>query len=97
MLLCLCGLLLGLGSVQKAVAVEEEEQKTVVESNHFYSNYELYTNYDINSVEKAAMRTAATRKALRERPMMTSPSSSSSSLSLMRCLTLMSSVMLLPV
>jgi hypothetical protein len=30
----------------------KEEQKTVVEANHFFSNYETSTNYDINSVEK---------------------------------------------
>lgn len=30
----------------------QEEKKTVVEANHFYSNYELFTNYDIGSVKK---------------------------------------------
>lgn len=30
----------------------KEERKTVVEANHFYSNYETSTGYDINSVEK---------------------------------------------
>lgn len=30
----------------------KDERKTVVEANHFFSNYETSTNYDINSVEK---------------------------------------------
>ncbi len=29
------------------------EKKTVVEANHFYSNYEKNTTYDITSIEKS--------------------------------------------
>lgn len=43
---------LGKKNLKDRVQEKQNDHKTVVESNHFYSNYETFTNYDINNVEK---------------------------------------------
>jgi hypothetical protein len=39
-------------NLKDASKEKKNEDKTVVEANHYYSNYERNTTYDINSVEK---------------------------------------------
>lgn len=46
-------LLLTLAHTKKNLKeVPKDEKKTVVEANHFYSNYERNTTYDITNIEK---------------------------------------------
>ena len=37
-------------NLKQAVKEAQQDHKTIVEANHFYSNIETFTNYEINSV-----------------------------------------------
>ena len=37
-------------NLKQAVKEAQQDHKTIVEANHFYSNVETFTNYEINSV-----------------------------------------------
>jgi alpha/beta superfamily hydrolase len=39
-------------NLKEASKEKTEDHKTVVEANHFYSNYERNTTYEINGIEK---------------------------------------------
>jgi hypothetical protein len=52
LLLLLILLVSGRKNLKDAGKEANNEKKTVVEANHFYSNYEKNTTYDITSIEK---------------------------------------------
>lgn len=52
LLLVLLALALGKKNLKDSNKDKKSEHKTVVEANHYYSNYERNTTYEINSIEK---------------------------------------------
>lgn len=52
LLLVLLALALGKKNLKDSNKDKKSKHKTVVEANHYYSNYEKNTTYDINSIER---------------------------------------------
>ena len=50
--LCLIMLAFSKKNLKQASKEKNQDHKTVVEANHFYSNYERNTTYEINGIEK---------------------------------------------
>lgn len=51
-LFCLIMLVFSKKNLKQANKEKNQDHKTVVEANHFYSNYERNTTYEINGIQK---------------------------------------------